>query len=75
LELLDPDNARIAVLEKGGIDINIYVQMTYGALMPKIIPNLRSALQEKILSLAELEVRNINIYVEKIHVPDKKKAS
>jgi len=70
LELLSPSGTRVADSEAGGIDATIYVQMTYGAILTEIISNLRSSLQQKIQSLAELDVSKINICVEKIHVPD-----
>ena len=69
LELIDENSTHIVKSEQGGLNTNIHVQMTYGALLPEIVPNLRATIQREVLLLSGLEVKEINIHVERIRVP------
>ena len=70
LEILVAKGSSVTISEQGTVDLNLYAQMTYGALLPQIIPPLRAALQSKIQDFAALTVRTINIHVEQIVVPN-----
>ena len=70
MEFLDTNNTQLIESEQGGVDANIHVQMTYGALLPEIVPDLCSTIQRDIHLYASLEVKNINIFVDKIRVPE-----
>ena len=75
LELIDKNSTRVVESEQGGLNTNLHVQMTYGALLPGIIPNLRSTIQREVLTFSGLEVKEINIYVDRIRIPQAKENS
>lgn len=66
LELIEGRDTRVTELEEGGIDIDLYVEMAYGALVPQIMPALHSSLRQNIRQYADLQVRDINVHVERI---------
>ena len=72
LELLDEDKffrgVRITELEPSGIDIDLYVRMLYGAAVPQTMPALHASLRKNIAQFADLNVREINVHVEKIRL-------
>ena len=71
ITLLEANGTQISESKQGGIDVDVYIDMLYGAQLPEIIPDLRETIHNNILAFADLNVQGINIHVEKIRVPER----
>ncbi len=62
---------RVTPLEDGkAVDIDLYVTLVYGVTLPTVAQNTISNVRYRVNEMTGVEVRNVNIHVESIRVPE-----